>query len=70
MRDLTVEKDSIQVLFEIKSRTNFYNLTISFTFCKMRKVSFGIFKEQLNTLNPRETKFLSENLVDVAIVLK
>lgn len=33
----------------------------------MRKVSF---KEQLNTLNPRETKFLSENLVDVAIVLK
>lgn len=65
-----MEKDSIQTLFEIKSHTYFYNLTVSFTFCKMREVSFGIFKEQMNTLNPRETEFLSENLVDGAIVLK
>lgn len=36
----------------------------------MREVSFGIFKEQLKTLNPRETEFLSENLLDVAIVSK
>lgn len=49
-----MEKDSIQILFQIKSYTNFYNLTVSFTFYKMMEVSFSIFKEQSNTLNLRE----------------
>lgn len=65
-----MEKDSIQILFDIKSHTNFYNLTVSFTFYKMMEVSFSIFKEQSNTLNLREIEFLGENLVDVAILLK
>lgn len=70
MRDLNMEKDSIQILFELKSHTIFYNLTVSCTFYKVKEVSYGIFKEQLNILNPREIEFLSENLVDVATVLK
>lgn len=65
-----MEKYSMQISFAVKSHIIFYNLTVSFTFCKMREVTFGIFKEQLNTLNSREIEFFSENLVNVAIVLE
>lgn len=40
MRNLNMEKDSMQLLFEIKSQNIFYNLTVSFTFCKRREAKF------------------------------
>lgn len=40
MTHLNMEKDSIQIFFEIKSHISFYSLTVSFTLCKMRDVSF------------------------------
>lgn len=37
MKNLNVEKDSIQLLVEIKGQTNLCNLTVSFTRWEMRE---------------------------------
>lgn len=53
MRNLNVEKDSIQLLVEIKCQTNLYNQTVSFTCWEMREVrGFLVSLRKAKHLNP------------------